>query len=136
MLNIQNYVQSLKVWMLSEKNLTLLSNLWRKMFSNLKKKVYVIGKIMYIEYIELCTFFEKLCMLKMHNCVHSLWKFLFWIYKIVNIISKKCIHWIYKIVYKKLSILNIKKMCTFNKKNNYVHFSIVWILIYKIVCIL
>ena len=88
-----------------------------------KKKVYVIGEIMYIEYIELCTFFEKLCMLKMHNCVHSLWKILFWIYKIVNIISKKCIHWIYKIVYihqkfvyKKWSILNKKKCVHLIKK--------------------
>ena len=43
-------------------------NLWRKMFTH--------KKIVNVEYIELCIFFEKLCTLKIQNCVHSLKNFM------------------------------------------------------------
>ena len=114
--NIKNFVLFLK------KNYTL------NILKNCVLKIYLIlyfcfWKIIYIEYIELCTFFDglnikcinltlvvlcgkkipphkKLCTLNILNCVHSL---------------KNCAHWICKIIYILWKIVYVEdiKLSTF-----------------------
>ena len=48
----------------------------------------ILCKIIYIEYIELFTLFEKMCTLNIQNCIQSLKNCVYWMYKIVYILRK------------------------------------------------
>ena len=90
--SVQNYVESLKIYL----------HWIYKMY----KIVCILWKGLYVEYIELCVIFEKLCTLNIQNCMQSLRN----IY-IEFTTLKNWVYWIYERVHKHW------KLCTFNVWN-------------------